>query len=124
MPETLSERFVKSFNGLEDSQISASDYLAWQLWLYRKKLNEAGITLQETNNRELDDLSSASEGERYLDMFVELPDNLKIDVLNYIDWLKTAEETEEADDLAYCAEHYDDPGVINIHELAAEKVSA
>ena len=35
---TLSERFVKSFNDLEDSQVSASDYMAWQRWLYRNSL--------------------------------------------------------------------------------------
>ena len=124
MPETLSQRFVNNFNELEDSQVSASDYLAWQVWLYRKKLADAGVALKETNEQKLQDSIPKSEGERYLDMFGELPDNLKIDVLNYIGWLKMAEETEDADDLAYCAEHYDDTGVINIHEFDDEKVSA
>ncbi|MBQ3586417.1 MAG: hypothetical protein IJL18_03980 [Synergistaceae bacterium] len=122
MTETLSERFVKSFDSLEDSQASASDYMAWQRWLYRKKLNEAGVNLPEIPEQTLEDFPGATEGERYLDIFEALPDNLKVDVLNYIDWLKMAEEAEDADDLAYCAKHYDDPGVISIHELMSEKV--
>ena len=114
---TLSERFVKSFNELEDSQVSASDYMAWQRWLYRKKLNEAGVNLPEIHDTSFEEMPRVSEGERYLDIFEALPDNLQVDVLNYIDWLKMAEEAEDADDLAFCEEHYNDAGVINIREL-------
>ena len=117
MLDTLSERFVKSFNDLEDSKISASDYMAWQRWLYRKKLNDAGVKLPEINETGFEDMPQASEGERYLDIFEALPDNLQVDVLNYIDWLKMAEEAEYEDDLAFCADHYNDAGVIDIHEL-------
>lgn len=122
MDSVLSERFVKKFNALEDSQVSASDYMAWQRWLYRKKLNEAGVNPSEMNDNGLEDMPGATEGERYLEIFEELPDNLRIDVLSYIDWLKMAEEAEDAEDLAYCAEHYDDPGVIDIQEIITEKV--
>lgn len=117
MYETLSERFVKNFNALEDSQVSASDYMAWQRWLYCKKLREAGADVPEIDEKNFEYIPGASEGERYLDIFETLPDTLQVDVLNYIDWLKMAEEAEDEQDIAYCKEHYDDDGVIDIREL-------
>ena len=99
MSETLSERFVKSFNDLEDSQVSASDYMAWQRWLYRKKLNDAGVKLPEIHDTSFEEMPGLTEGERYLDIFESL-----------------------SDDLAFCEEHYNDAGVVNIHELVIAAV--
>ena len=124
MPEnkTLSERFVEKFNALEfSSHASASDYTAWQRHVYIQTLKNAGVELPEITHVDDDDNENTpkkmSEGERMLPIFEYLPDDRRIDVLNYLDWLKMLEEEEDRIDMKF-AENYDEQDDGETYSLA------
>ena len=108
MSETLSQRFVKSYNEL-DSHLSALDFMAWQRWLYREKLKNAGVELKpQSKSPEPEDMPGHSSAEQVLYIFEDLPDERKLNVLDYISWLKMVDDKQDADDIAYCLENQEE----------------
>lgn len=126
--KTLSERFIEGYNSLE-TRVSAADYMAWQRWRYWKKLKDAGLTIHAT--KEIDEgnenMQKITEGERMLHIFEDLPDDLKLDVLDYIRWIKMVDDKDDEIDIIWAEEHYneeyDEKDLVSWEELKAERVS-